>query len=77
LRSVPVKAARDFTFGTSTRLFTIDLFGGRLGPDYEVSADGQRFLCIVTRPALDAPPAQLVFVQNWNEELRARLAEPR
>jgi serine/threonine-protein kinase len=73
LMSVPVSPAKEFTYGSSKRLFPIDLFGGRLGPDYEVSSDGRRFLFIVTRASPDAAPAHLVFVQHLDEDLRARL----
>ena len=53
-----------------TRLFDYAPYGGRLGPDFEVSPDGSRFLMI--RPAEDTPAsrAQLVLVQHWEQELR-------
>ena len=40
---------------------------------YDVTADGQRFLMV---RAVERPPervSQIVFVQNWTEELRARV----
>ena len=41
------------------------------GRDYDVSADGQRFLMIkAAGGAEDADQPQLIVVQNWFEELR-------
>jgi serine/threonine-protein kinase len=62
-----------FSSGTPARLFDYSPFSGRLGPDYEVSRDGQRFLMI--RSAADTPStrAQLVLVQNWLTALSAKL----
>jgi hypothetical protein len=55
------------------RLFAVKPFGGRLGPDIEVAPDGRRFLLLL--PAAAGTPSQSAFVvvQNWVEELRARL----
>lgn len=55
------------------RLFNFSPYTGRLGPDFDVTPDGARFLVI--RPAEDTPEsrAQLVFVQHWLTELRAAL----
>ena len=41
-------------------------------PTYDVSTDGKRFL-MVKQPANQAAP-QIVVVQNWQEELKQRLA---
>lgn len=60
-------------FGRPEALFPIQPFGGRLGPDFEVSADGQRFLFLVPAPVDAPPPAGLVVVQNWVHELLGRL----
>jgi len=37
---------------------------------YDVAADGQRFLTVrdIERP--EPPPAQMIVVQNWVEELK-------
>jgi serine/threonine protein kinase/Tol biopolymer transport system component len=53
------------------RLFDSTPYAGRLGPDFDVTPDGERFLII--RPAEDTPEsrAQLVLVQHWLDELRA------
>jgi eukaryotic-like serine/threonine-protein kinase len=71
--AVPVTTAPAFAIGTPRLLFEgpfrID------GPfrGYDVTADGQRFLMV---RAIERPPervSQMVFVQNWFEELRARV----
>jgi serine/threonine-protein kinase len=72
LRSVPVARTEPPSFGTPVRLFDIDVFGGRLGPDYEIGPDG-RFLFIVAGPPPAASTPRLVFVERWIEEARARL----
>jgi hypothetical protein len=44
---------------------------------YDVSPDGQRFLMIKENAGSgerDAPPASMVVVQNWFEELKAKVA---
>ena len=43
---------------------------------YDVSRDGQRFLMIkenVGSSEGSAPPASMIVVQNWFEELKAKL----
>ena len=54
-----------------SRLFDSSPYAGRLGPDFDVTPDGERFLII--RPAEDTPEsrAQLVLVQQWLDHLRA------
>jgi hypothetical protein len=63
------------TRAAPVRLFPIAVFGGRLGPDYEVAPDGRRFLFIVEGQAAELPRTHLVYVQHWEEELRSRLGE--
>jgi hypothetical protein len=58
-------------------MFSVKPFGGRLGPDYEVAPDGQRFLFLVPGPAVTPPPAGFIMVQNWVQELRMRLEDAR
>ena len=67
--SVPVASGPAFTAGRPVRLFDYAPYTGRLGPDYDLSADGARLLVI--RPAADTPGsrAQLVLIQNWIREV--------
>jgi hypothetical protein len=55
-------------------LFAVKPFGGRLGPDYEVASDGQRFLFLLPGPVTPETSTGLIVVQNWTEELRQRIA---
>jgi hypothetical protein len=54
------------------------LFQGRYGATagiraYDVTSDGRRFLMVQQkeRPAVNA--ADMILVQNWSEELKARV----
>ena len=71
--AVRVGPGDDFRAERPQRLFDAAPYQGRLGPDYEVTPDGGRFLMI--RSAADTPASrvQLVLVQHWIDELRARL----
>jgi serine/threonine-protein kinase len=73
LMAVPLASATSFSAGQPRRLFPVKAFGGRLGADFEISPDGQRFLFILDGPPAAVRPSHLVVVQNWAEELRARL----
>jgi serine/threonine-protein kinase len=71
--AVPVTTAPTFSAGTPRMLFE-----GRYrinGPfrNWDVTADGQRFLMVQEVPELTAHVSALVFVMNWTEELK-RLA---
>ena len=74
---VPVTAAATFVAGRPVPLFTVNPFGGRLGPDYEVAADGQRFLFLLPGPAAPESSTGLIVVQNWIEELRESVTRVR
>jgi eukaryotic-like serine/threonine-protein kinase len=63
-----------FRASRPVRLFDTDALGGRLGVAYAVSPDARRFLVLKPAPARALPPAEVVFVQHWDTELRAQLA---
>ena len=69
IAATPVHPAPTFQVGRPIRLFEISPFGSRLGPDFDVTPDGTRFLMI--RAAADTPSSRvrLVIVQNWIREL--------
>jgi hypothetical protein len=70
--SVPVSAPDGrLALGRPERLFDYAPYGGRLGPDYDVTADGGRFLMIRNADETPASRPQLVIVQNWIDELLA------
>ena len=70
LVAVSVTTKPSFSIGATRRLFDAqDAFDGR-GQQYDVSADGQRFVMVET---LDEHPATVIrVVQNWYEEFRDR-----
>lgn len=72
--AVPVGAGRAWTTGTPQRLFDYSPLASRVGPDYDVTPDGERFLMIRSIPSRGSR-AQLVLVQNWIRELEARLGQ--
>ena len=67
-----------FTPGALTQQFAWDFVGG--GPRrMAVSPDGERFLLLKTASSdndmadEDAPEPQIILVENWFEELKARV----
>jgi serine/threonine-protein kinase len=74
LMVVPIAQASTFATSAARRLFKVKPFGGRLGADFEVSPDGRRFLFLMEAPPVTPRQSQLIFVQGWVEELRARLS---
>jgi serine/threonine-protein kinase len=72
---VPVAAkGATLALGRSTRLFAVKPFGGRLGPDFDVSPDGQRFLFLIPTASEAPRSTSLVLVQNWASASNTRLA---
>jgi eukaryotic-like serine/threonine-protein kinase len=73
LLRVPVTADTTFSPGTPVPLFAVDLPADRLGPVYDLSPDGRRFL-FVKMPAAEAAATvgPVLLVQNWQEDLRLR-----
>ena len=72
LTAVSVHADSSLSFGNPEILLEepFPLFPGALGRTYDVSADGERFLMIKEGAGEEAPPAELILVQNWLEELK-------
>jgi hypothetical protein len=71
LVSVAVTTKPSFSVGRSTALFPAAGFVSyTYGSQYAVSRDDQRFL--MARPVATSTPDQLVVVENWFEELRAK-----
>jgi serine/threonine-protein kinase len=84
IMAVTVQLTPTFSAGNPAKLFDapgllLDARFGNSGTNrtYDVSRDGQRFLMIkenVRSSDGNAPPASMVVVQNWFEELKAKLA---
>jgi serine/threonine-protein kinase len=77
MMTVPVTPGTTFTAGIPRALFEVRSFPPYASRSFDVSADGARFLMLTTAPEGqpdEAPPAQVVVVLNWIEELK-RMAE--
>jgi serine/threonine-protein kinase len=74
MMAVPFESGETFRPRAAVELFRGEIFAGPLvGPDqYDVSADGQRFLMLEPLPAAETPDVRpdIVIVQNWFEELQ-------
>jgi len=68
LVAVPVSTSRSFWLGTAERLFEHPGITDILSPQYDISADGQRFL--VAEPVGGEPSIRIV--QNWFAEFKDR-----
>jgi hypothetical protein len=74
LMSVPVSRGTTWTAGSPARVLEGRYYRGvstNVSRTYDVSVDGRRFLMI--KPATvdqTAPPASIVVVENWMDELR-------
>ena len=67
MMSVPVQFTPAFAAGTPRLLFDGAFETSELGRNFDVSADGQRFLVIRSENA--EPPPEFHFVFNWAGEL--------
>ena len=71
LVAVEVKTTPTFSAGRSTTLFPATGFASfPFRPQYDVSGDDQHFLMI--RPLPASGPDELIVVENWFEELKAK-----
>jgi hypothetical protein len=73
MMAMSVSAATGLPIGPAHKLFS-----GRFRPagwlqNYDVTANGQRFLLVRELDPAPEPPTELVLVQNWFEELKARV----
>jgi eukaryotic-like serine/threonine-protein kinase len=82
--AVTVQLTPTFSAGNPTKLFDAPSIlldarfsGGGTHRTYDLSRDGQRFLMIKENAGSsesNAPPAAMIVVQNWFEELKAKMA---
>ena len=71
MTSVEVSAGATFSVGEPRALFPAGAYSlATSAGAYDIGPDGRRFL--MTRPLLGPSETELVLVQNWFEELRAR-----
>jgi hypothetical protein len=74
--AVPIRASADGTRlepGVATPLFLTQILGGAiqnggLGPQYDVSSDGQRFLVVTL--VEDAVSTPITLIQNWQPDAK-------
>jgi hypothetical protein len=73
LMAVPIRTAPTLKVGKPSPLFESPFVAGEPGlPNYDVSADGSRFL-MIRAGAEEAKPGPLNIVINWFDELRSRI----
>jgi serine/threonine-protein kinase len=71
LMSVRISTTPTFQAGTPEPLFAHPYLATGWGRNYDVAPDGRRFLLTLrTEPPPALPPAQMVLVQHWFEELK-------
>jgi len=71
LMSVSVETTPAFRAGTPEKLFESFNLRSAWGRGYDVASDGRRFLMALDKErAKNPPPAQMIFVQHWFEELK-------
>lgn len=71
LMSVSIRTAPEFLAGVPQTIFESTDLLIPWGRSYDVSADGRRFLIArTTEQPTSLAPAQMIFVQNWFDELR-------
>jgi hypothetical protein len=75
---VPLGGGPTFRAGAPARLFGLHLPGDRLGPTFDVSPDGRRFLIVKADDDDDegATRGPLLLVDHWREELSTRFPAP-
>ena len=78
VQTTPTFSAGNPTTQFETRSMLLDgrSIGSMTGRTYDISRDGQRFLMIKERTTSSdsSAPASMIVVQNWFEELKAKLA---
>ena len=76
--TVPVEAEDTFQRGTPRRLFSMAPYYQGANFNWDLSADGQRFLMVKRDVATgeDASSSEIIVVQNWIEELKRLVPTP-
>jgi Tol biopolymer transport system component len=74
MMAVPVTFRPTFTVGAPRQLFE-GRFGATTGiRSYDVTADGKRFLMVQQKERPPVAAAEMILVQNWIEEVKARVS---
>jgi Tol biopolymer transport system component len=77
--AVPVTTTPVFVAGTPRKLFDVSYPSATLRVErhYDVAPDGQRFVFVAAADVRVAAITQVVFVQNWLEELKPKMRPTR
>jgi hypothetical protein len=71
LMSVSVTTSPEFRAGMPEKVFESTALVTPWGRNYDVAPDGRRFLLALNKEApASLPPAQMILVQHWFEELK-------
>jgi hypothetical protein len=73
---VPIRTTPALTIEKPVKLFEGPYFAALNGRTYDVSPDGQRFLMIKEGDSTGEDSPQIIVVENWFEELKARVPAP-
>jgi len=71
--SVPIERAATFRPGTVTVMFDLPPFyqsGLRIGREWDIASDGERFLIVNPGETATSEQSRIVVVLNWTEELK-------
>ena len=74
MMTVSVTTGAAFAAGVPRSLFEGRLTIQTATRGYDVTADGQRFLMVQTKDRPPVTPNQMILVQNWFEEMNARVS---
>ena len=70
---VPITLRPTFTVGAARQLFE-GRFGATSGiRSYDVTADGRRFLMVQQKERAAVAASEMILVQSWLEEVKARV----
>jgi len=73
LMSVDIRAKNPLVLGARRKLLDVSAFEPAYFRDFDVSADGQKFLFIRAEP--DTRPTRINLMLNWLSELEKRVAK--
>jgi eukaryotic-like serine/threonine-protein kinase len=73
MMSVPVTTGQTFTAGVPRVLFEGRFTMQTILRGWDITADGKRFLMVVGKDRVPVRATQMIYVQNWFEELNRRV----
>ena len=73
MMAVPVAVGPTFSVGRPTRLFEGAYATNTPARGYDVTPDGQRFVMVQEKERPPVTITQMILVENWFEELKAKV----